>query len=60
MDIAIILAAVIGLLVGAGIAVYIWTFVLKKTYKKALNEAARDANILKEKKLLLLLVRWQM
>ncbi len=52
MNIATILAAVVGLIVGAAIALCIWTVVLKKTHKKALANAAKEGEMLKEKKIL--------
>mgnify|MGYP002623295050 FL=1 len=52
MDIALILAALGGVVVGGGIVVLIWTFVLKKTYKNTLHEARKDGEMLKEKKIL--------
>ena len=52
MNIATILAAIVGLIVGAAIALCIWTLVLKKTHKKALANAAKEGEMLKEKKIL--------
>ncbi len=52
MDIFLIVAALAGLLVGGGVAVTVWTVVLKKTYKNALADARREGDMLKEKKML--------
>ena len=52
MNIEIILAAVIGVVLGGALAVSIWTYVLKKTYKNIVAEAEKESDVLKEKKIL--------
>jgi len=52
MDIISIVAALVGLIIGAGLAIAVWTAVLKKTYKNALADARREGDMLKEKKVL--------
>ena len=48
----VIIAALIGIIAGAGVALLVWTKVLKKTYKTALADAEKEAEIMREKKLL--------
>lgn len=48
----IIVAALLGLILGGVIVLLVWTQVLKKTQKQALSEAKQEGEILKEKKLL--------
>lgn len=50
--IEIIVAAVVGVLVGGGIVFAVWNFFLGKTYKNTLAEAEKAADVLKEQKLL--------
>ena len=48
----ILIAAIIGLLVGAVAMYAVWNFVLKRTYNRTVEEATRAGEVLKEKKLL--------
>ena len=52
MDISLILAALIGVIVGGALVLAVWTWVLKKTYKNTVAEADKEGEVLKEKKLL--------
>ena len=52
MDFAVIIAALVGIIVGGAVVLTVWTLFLKKTYKNALAEAETAGNMLKEKKLL--------
>ena len=52
MDISLILAALIGVIVGGAVVLAVWTWVLKKTYKNTVAEANKEGDVLKEKKLL--------
>lgn len=52
MDISLILAALIGVIVGGALVLAVWTWVLKKTYKNTVAEATKEGDVLKEKKLL--------
>ena len=48
----IIIFTIISLIVGIGIGFMIFRFVIKSKYNKMMSEAANDAEVLKQKKLL--------
>ena len=48
---SIILAAIIGFVIGGGIVFAIWNTFLGKTFKKTLAEAEKEGELLKEQKL---------
>lgn len=48
----LIIAALVGIMVGAGVALLVMTKVFKKTYKNALADAEKETDIMREKKLL--------
>ena len=50
--IIILIAAIIGLLVGGVLVFVVWNLFLGKTYKNAVAEADKAGNVLKEQKLL--------
>ena len=49
---SIIIYTIISLIVGIGIGFMIFRFVIKSKYNKMMSEAANDAEVLKQKKLL--------
>lgn len=52
MDITVILAAVVGVIIGGALVFVVWSWVLKKTYKNTVDEARKEGEVMKEKKLL--------
>ncbi len=52
MNPSVIIAAIVGILVGGGIVFAVWNLFLGKTYKKTLEEAEKAGEIAKEQKLL--------
>ena len=52
MNLTVIIAAVVGILVGGGIVFAVWNLFLGKTYKNTLTEAEKAGELAKEQKLL--------